>query len=111
MVIIVIFTNQWAINMIWENKKGTLPVVQNNMIIQRAEIPQSNSAKQAVMSPAAESTVNPLINVPCSRVYCEHTDYTIRNPPIKGINGGPLYSVLLMKGVLVLFDSFSLLMD
>ena len=39
MAVFVIFTNDWAITIIWKKKKGTLPVVQNNMITQDAEIP------------------------------------------------------------------------
>ena len=35
-VVFVIFTNHCAITIIWKKKKGTLPVVQNNMIIQDA---------------------------------------------------------------------------
>ena len=38
-VVFVTFTNNWAITIIWKNKKVTLPVVQNNMVIQCAEIP------------------------------------------------------------------------
>ncbi len=49
-VIFVMFTDHWAITIIWTNKKGTLPVVQNNMIIQCAEIPALHSAKQTLIT-------------------------------------------------------------
>ncbi len=37
--IFAIFINHRTIMIIWKNKKGALPVVQNNMIIQGPEIP------------------------------------------------------------------------
>ncbi len=43
-VVFFIFINHCTITIIWKKKKGTLPVVQNNMIIQGAEIPPLHSA-------------------------------------------------------------------
>ncbi len=37
--IFAIFINHGTIMISWKNKKGALPVVQNNMIIQGPEIP------------------------------------------------------------------------
>ncbi len=51
-VVFVIFTNYWAITIIWKKEKGTLPVVQNNKIIQFAEIP---------LLPLAQQTLNNLL--------------------------------------------------
>ncbi len=48
MVVFVIFTNHWPITIMWKNKKGTLPVAQNNMIVQCAEIPLLPSAEQTL---------------------------------------------------------------
>ena len=48
MVVFVIFTNHWVITIIWKKKKETLPVVQNNMIIQGAEIPLLPLAQQTL---------------------------------------------------------------
>ena len=36
--VFAIFRNNRTINTIWKHKKGALPVVQNNMIIQGSEI-------------------------------------------------------------------------
>ncbi len=51
-VVFVIFVNHWTITIIWIEKKGTLPVVQNNMIIQCAEIHPLHSAQQTLRDSA-----------------------------------------------------------